>query len=370
MACKNCQNEDYDPTSDCCPDTAESGHAIDVRGRDCKIRRMVPGKGLVGVHHGKFHQLDGSDEKPIAELDIKGVTSSDGLVIIQTTEGRILGIQPEEGTDSARIFGLVYQDGNLKFAPINELPPSFTDSSLATIKSGILASFGCAGDGSLTLGKLLPGCEGIRHLVIDANGNVTCDTIEVGGCRDVTPVDELDSVWGCKDGVFSPLLPVLGKGLVGAGDPVKWTVGDIATGKVLLDNRYFIGQRNAGYTLTTNIPAAVDTNGTTTGLQSGTFNMTTIPSYVSGFNIAWVRIQQMVNATGSGLEAIAQCIINGEVKAESWIDTVHDFGYKNDVIYPVKLTGDSFTFELYTYAQSATQTQAFTKLEVVGWEKA
>jgi len=77
----------------------------------------------------------------------------------------------------------------------------------------------------------------------------------------------------------------------------------------------------------------------------------------------------MVNATGSGLEALAQCKINGEVKSESWIDTVHDFGYKNDVLYPVKLTGDSFTFELYTYAQSATQTQAFVKLEVVGWEK-
>lgn len=297
MACENCENADYTPEAQCCPDVADNGSAIDVRDRNCKIRRMVADAGIVGVHHGKFHQLDGSDSKPIAEMNIAGVASSDGLVIIQTTNGRILGIQPVEGTDSARIFGLIYQNGVLKFAPINELAPSFTDSSLSTIKSGILAAFGCSGDGSLTLGKLLPGCEGTRHLVIDADGNVTCDEVEVGACRNVAAVTEFDSIWGCKDGIFSPMEPVAGKTLVGAGDPVKWTLGDASSGINLITPRVQLA------------------SGSYSGVNNGIMHTSNIswaaqPGYLASYR--YVIVRAIAQLGSRGMDTVGELRMDGQ----------------------------------------------------------
>jgi hypothetical protein len=367
--CGTCENPDYTPEAQCCPDTANTVNAVDGRDRNCKIRRVLPTKGffanLIGTNTAGF--LNGSAEQPLYS-DIEDVLASDGYVIIQTEGGRILALKPDGELAASQSLSLVYSGGVLKFAPF-EFDMEFTDEDMASVKSGFLAALACSGTGKLTIGKFIPGCTGTRHLVIDAAGNVSCDTIEVGACRDVTAVDQLDSIWGCKDGVFSPLLPVVGKTLIGSGDPVKWVLGENLSNKVLLDTRYLIAKRNSGFTATTNIPVAIDLTGTTSGTQSGTFDMTVIPSYVAGYTIAWVRIATMVNATGAGLEALAHCVINGEIKSQSWIDTVNDFGYKNDVLYPVKLTGDSFTYELYTYAQSGTQTEAFVQLEIVGWEK-
>lgn len=244
--CGDCENGDYTPDASCCPDTQDFVNAIDGRDRNCKIRRILPAKGflanLLGSNKAGF--LDGSADQPIG-ANFEQVLSSDGYVIIQTQAGRILALKPDD--ESSQLLSLVWDGGVLKFAPIT-FDATFDDATISSVKSGFLAALACSGTGKLTIGKFLPGCEGTRYLTIDAAGNVTCDTVEVGNCRNVTAVDELDSLWGCKEGVFSPIVPVEGKTLIGEGASpnTKWVIGESSSGIQLINPRVLIAQGGFG----------------------------------------------------------------------------------------------------------------------------
>lgn len=228
--CGSCENSDYEDPK-CCPDSIASGHAVDVRDRNCVVKRILPTPGLFGVANGKFKQLTGSDESPIKGMEISEVDSADGVVLIQTPEGRVLAITPVEGTSEAQVFGLVYQDSVLKFAPINKNVPYFVDADLASSTTGIIPVFGCTGDGLLSIGKLLPGCTGNRYLVIAENGNVSCDTRETDDCVGETAEDGIiDYILGCKDGKLAKIAPE--EGMILQFNEDKWEMKPNASEEV------------------------------------------------------------------------------------------------------------------------------------------
>lgn len=304
--CGPCENTDYTPEALCCPDTQVLVNSVDGRDRNCRLRRVIPIKGLFGTINSKAGFLDGSSEKPIF-TDVELVTASNGYVIIQTEEGRILAIQPGEDS-STQLLTLVYDGGVIKFAAVNNEDLTFTDANLESIKSGMLVSLTCAGaDGKVQFGKFSPGCEGTRALVIDADGNVTCDDIEIGACRDVTPVNEFDTIWGCKDGIFSPILPVEDKVLVGTGTSpdTKWALGDYKSGIELITPRVLL----ASGAFTSPAVGVIDTSNISWAAQTG---------YDAGYRYALVRAILRLGSNGMDyngqLQLDGQSVANAQVR--------------------------------------------------------
>mgnify|MGYP003507578791 FL=1 len=171
----------------------------------------------------------------------------------------------------------------------------------------------------------------------------------------------------CDGGVQKKVEPQNGMSLVGNG--TSWEIKP--AGLTRLSARYFIGQKHTGQTSAGDIPNRVDTIGVTSGSQTGTFDMLTTLAgfgYTTGRKIAWVRASTLAGIGGAGLEALSQVKVNGEVIGESWCDDQNDFAYKDSVVYPVALTNNQFTYELYGYTSDNTNCQAWSKLEVVGWE--
>jgi hypothetical protein len=190
----------------------------------------APEKGLLGAHFKKWLALDGSDAKPI-NLDLIQQISVNGYVVIQAKSGRIIAVKPDADLASANAilqFGL--KDGELKFFPISLSELSWSDEDVPSTKEGFLAALACAGDGQVTLGKFDPQCvleDGqFKYLKIGFDGKVVCEDFNVGECPDIEAVEEFDSLWGCFDGQMVPMLPELGKTIIGEGDPVRWVKSD------------------------------------------------------------------------------------------------------------------------------------------------
>lgn len=171
----------------------------------------------------------------------------------------------------------------------------------------------------------------------------------------------------CDGGVQKKVEPQAGMSLVGNG--TTWEIKP--AGLTRLTARHFIGQKHVGHSNGGDIAGRVDTITVTSGAQSGTFDMLTTlaaSGYTTGRKIAWVRASTLAGIGGAGLEALAQVVVNGEVIGESWCDDQNDFAYKDSVVYPVALTDNKFTFELKGTTSDNTNCQAWSKLEVVGWE--
>jgi hypothetical protein len=293
--CGDCEDDKYTPESVCCPDTAESGVSVDVRDRNCKVKRVRGAKGLFGAIKGKVVQfLDGSSSQPI-ELSLETVLSSNGYVVIQTVDGRVLALNPN---GSSVPLQLVYDSGVLKFVPFTT-SKNYIDSELVSSNSMVLAGFSCLADGNVQLGKFLPNCTGNRHLVISEDGKVTCDTVEVGACRSVTAVDDLDSVWGCKDGVFSPLLPVEGKVLIGTGaaPDTKWALGESGSGIKLINPRVQLA------------------SGTYSGINNGIMHTSNIswaiqPEYLATHR--YVIVRAIAQLGSRGMDTIGELRMDGQ----------------------------------------------------------
>lgn len=98
--------------------------------------------------------------------------------------------------------------------------------------------------------------------------------------------------------------------------------------------------------------------------HSGTFDMTTVPGYVSGSGVAIVRAITFADVGPSGTEALSQVQLNGLVLMESWIDSALNFAYKNDSVLEVPLTNNAFTFALIANGDGV----AFSKLEIIGFK--
>lgn len=205
--CGNCENPDYTPGADCCPDTTEAGLSLDVRDRNCRIKRLVAERGIVAADERatRIKFTDGSNGRPLF-LDVEEITGSDGSVLLQTPSGRILAVVPDG--ESSQLLTLVYDGGQIKFAPVNYDDLKFTDANLPTAKSGFLAGYSCAADGRVQLAKFIPGCEGNRYLVINEAGEVTCDTRETDDCLGEVAEDGIvDYIFGCKDGKIVKIAP-------------------------------------------------------------------------------------------------------------------------------------------------------------------
>jgi hypothetical protein len=171
----------------------------------------------------------------------------------------------------------------------------------------------------------------------------------------------------CDGGVHKKIEPQSGKTLVGNGS--TWELKVLGLTRPTSGIRHFIGQKFTGNTSTLgDIPGRVDLIGVTSGQTTGTFDMTDIPGYTAGRSTVWVRATAHAGIGGSGLEALAQVYANGEVICEAWVDDANDFAYKDSVVYPVKLTNDSFGFNLNTYTNAVPGCQAQARLEVVGWD--
>lgn len=171
----------------------------------------------------------------------------------------------------------------------------------------------------------------------------------------------------CDGGVQKKVEPQLGKTLV--GDGTNWKLQEAGMRRPTSGTRHFVGKKFTGNSSTVgDIPGRVDTIGVTSGQTTGTFDMATVPGYVAGASIVWVRAWAHTGIGGSGLEALAQVSTNGEVICEAWVDDANDFAYKDSAVYPVKLTSDAFTFHLNTYTNATPGCQAQASLEIVGWE--
>jgi hypothetical protein len=213
-----------------------------------------------------------------------------------------------------------------------------------------------------------------RNVVVKKRGNcweLGLAPAEAAESNDCSTYDSVGATFGyllaCDGGTLKKVEPQNGMALVGNGS--AWELKPL--GLTRLSARHFIGSEHAGHSGTGDIAGRVDTIGTTAGSQSGTFNMLTTlgaSGYVTGRKIAWVRALAHVGIGGAGTEALAQVIVNGEVIQEAWADDGNDFAYRCVGVYPVALTNDQFTFDLNTSVDNTSACQAFSKLEVVGWE--
>lgn len=172
-------------------------------------------------------------------------------------------------------------------------------------------------------------------------------------------------LFACKDGVQNKVEPTAGMTLVGDGS--NWNLR--ATGGTILNPRVLVGQNRAGFTSTRGgtISSLVDDPTATTGQTTGTYDMTAISGYVAGSNMAKVRCAVEVNSVAPGAYPVAQVKINDMIAAEASMTSNSTFAMGYAVYVDVKLTNDTFTFDLRA-AVSSGNGQAWSKLEIVGFE--
>ena len=313
---------------------------------------------IVTVDESGARNSDGSVTDPLL-LNLQEMAQAASVTVV-ATDGVIGKMTPDETLGITLIFG--FKDGVLGFFDATDDPYEFSSARLGEIEAGEILGLECSANGKVRLAKLLLNCTGIRGVVVEG-GRIRCADQEIDECPAVSDEEELDSIWGCFEGKWTPILPVEGRRLIGVAGP-KWALEDESI-EGFATPRYFIGQKRSGYTGTPSVVGIVDTPGTS-GLASGTFNMATISNYTTGASVVYVRATTAVeNITGAN-EAKAQVKINGEVIAESWMDTAFQYGYRDSVVYPVKITSDAFTFELVADAATST-VWAWAKLEVVSW---
>jgi hypothetical protein len=355
--CGDCEDEKYTPESVCCPDTADSGVSVDVRDRNCKVKRVRGSKGLFGAIKGKVIQfLDGSSSQPI-ELSLESVISSNGYVVIQTNDGRILALGAAESTVPLQ---LVYDSGTLKFVPF-AATKNYIDADLVSSDAMVLAGFSCLADGNVQLGKFIPGCTGDRALVISEDGKVRCDAVEVGMCRDTPAVNEFDTIWGCKDGVFSPLAPVEGKVLIGTGasPDTKWALGDGIQGFTMISPRATV--KSVSYLE-----------------QSGVFNDTIDWTIQSGYNAAyryalirvWIQMQSRGIDFNAELDLDGRYIIQSQVREHGplSVDTNTNSDQQWVIIPGSKNSALTYTVDVLSGTQygGGLNSHAY-KIDLEGW---
>jgi hypothetical protein len=205
--CSTCQNSDYDPDNPCCPDSVPLVNHVLGKDRSCKTKRIEARRGILASASDKAGFLTGSASQPIAGMDFEQVLSSDGYVIIQTPNGRLYALKPDGGSEGT-LLQLVWDGSVLKFVNIDFNNSSLADDAVSVTDTGFLAAWGCAGDGRIGLKKFVPGCEGSRYLVIDTEGNVTCDDRETDDCYGETVSDGLmDFIVGCSEGKIVKIAP-------------------------------------------------------------------------------------------------------------------------------------------------------------------
>lgn len=236
MSC-NCQNNcGCEPTNlfigpgQCCPDVSSQLHSIIGVDRNCNPVRLEPEDNtIVGSDNGRVKNLDGSDEKPIKLAVAKRISGSGGI-LIQGLDGRIIAVIPDI-ENIPDVSYLTYSGGVFKFAGIDQIL-NFSDEEMPSVTGGFLASFGCSGDGRLSLAKFIPGCSGRRFLVINEDGTVSCDEVSVTECRDLETTGISDGILVCHSGTQKLLTPEEGKTIVGVadGDDVTWQLTDAITG--------------------------------------------------------------------------------------------------------------------------------------------
>jgi hypothetical protein len=277
-----CPDPNSEPDDVCCPDTIDVADAIDARDRSCAKRRIKPsgGKGILAVTKvNKWRASDGSSNQPVV-MDFEQVASSTGYNIVQDLSGRLLALKPTPtGTE---ILKLVFADGELKFVPDNFSNQSINDDEITSVTSGVLAAIACDGEGRVKIGKFLPDCitvEGAkRFLVIDEDGNVTCDDIDVGTCREVDSVDEMDSLRGCAAGLEVELLPVAGKTIIGSdATPSKWIVDDSVSAHAPVDRTVVHSSH---------VPFADNT-----ALRTDVIDITALPGYLADYKFAMLTFK-------------------------------------------------------------------------------
>lgn len=239
--CSNCQNSDYDPDNPCCPDSVPLVNAVMGKDRSCKTKRIETRKGILAEASGKAGFMDGSAEQPI-HLGLEEVQGIDGGVMVQTPSGRVLLLIPNPETAASTLLQLVYDGSVLKFVEVSFDNQSLADEEVSVTDSGILAAWGCAGDGRIKLSKFVPGCEGLRYLVINEAGDVTCDTREIDDCMGTLAEDgTMDFILGCEGGKLVTIAPedgsILQYELVGS-DP-KWVMKPFSQNETFIGGEFF-----------------------------------------------------------------------------------------------------------------------------------
>src|SRR5690606_9918303 len=122
--CNNCF-QDCEAEDPCCPDETFEGTAIDVRGRNCEVRRLIPGnKGLLNARNGRVQFSSGSEKEPIY-TDLPYYTAQDGVLIVQATDGQWKGLKPSDNG----VYDLIYDGGSFRFSLKGETSSLFSEQS-------------------------------------------------------------------------------------------------------------------------------------------------------------------------------------------------------------------------------------------------
>lgn len=196
MSKNNCNNcfQDCESEDPCCPDEVLEGSAIDVRGRNCEVRRLIPGnKGLLNARQGRVQFSDGSENEPIY-TNLPYYTAQDGVLVVQAADGQWKGIRPSDNG----VYDLVYDGGSFRFSPKGETSSLFSEQSIGAVSTGYLVSFGCSSNGMIRLSRFQPDVGGTKFLLIQPDGSVVPSTYDFDRCDDYPVESSLDSLVGCK----------------------------------------------------------------------------------------------------------------------------------------------------------------------------
>lgn len=304
---------------------------------------------------GDIKMRDGSTANPINLLQLRQVLAATGGVVVIDANGN-LALIPKSTADTF----LVTQAGVVQWSEVMPRANLLRESELSPNRSRLL-TIGCATDGLVEIGFL--DLSETDYIGVDSEGKPVARTF----C-DADAVDTFDAIFGCSNGIFSKINGSAGKKLV-INDDGKFELVDAASDKPTWITPVTVCSKKVGYVLATDLPiydAQIDVP--FGGVYSGTFDMTTIPTYVEGSSVAICRCIVACNIMGSGVESHAKVLINNVMIIEGWMDTVDVFGFQNTLICEAPLTDDQFDFECYATQDGTGGSKSFSKLEIIGFK--
>lgn len=253
-----------------------AGNALRVSDRNGNPKDLVGDDYTVpNTYNGKVANRSGAEGDEV-KLKLKELSGNAVAVVhVDGDSVTILGIvKPEDGDDSF----LMQLNGEMKFKKHPTFTALFEENQIDESKTGKIALITCGPNGTLQLSKF-SGCGEVKPLIVDAEGNVLCESI----CEYINDVEEgLDSIWGCEDGNWRKLTAENGKKLI--VEDGKFKLGEDAGSWHFLDDPYEIFSQSG----------LLPVN------EVGSKDISTVPDWDDSYTVAIMHIEMYGIVPGSG----------------------------------------------------------------------